>query len=77
MSNSHHQFGGVCRDEIVLWVRKQTGFAVTTIQGKDEAEFFLSQKVTAVLGYFDKLEVSLTQCQVMLGLRLSFVEGCL
>jgi hypothetical protein len=51
---------GWCRDEIVLWVRKKTGFAVTTLQSKDEAEYFLRKKVTAVLGYFNKLEVRLT-----------------
>lgn len=49
-------FGGHSRDEIVLWVRKKTGFAVTTLQSKDEAEYFLRKKVTAVLGYFNKLE---------------------
>ena len=42
----------------MLWMRKKTGFAVTTLTSTEEAEFFLSKKGTATLGYFDKLEVS-------------------
>lgn len=50
---------GQCRAELVLWVRKQTGDAVTTITSKDEAEAFLSKNVTAAIGFFAKLEVGL------------------
>ncbi|KAG0575412.1 hypothetical protein KC19_5G002200 [Ceratodon purpureus] len=48
--------GGYSREEIVRWVRKKTGHAVTTITSKEEAESFLSKNVTAVLGYFETLE---------------------
>lgn len=58
---SHDRLWRGCREDIVLWVRKKTGFAVTTITSIEEAEFFLSKKgTTAALGYFDKLEVSRT-----------------
>ena len=46
-----------CREELVLWVRKKTGDALTTVTSKEEAHRFLSTNVTVVLGYFAKLEV--------------------
>lgn len=52
----------VCREEIVLWVLKKTGSAITTILSKESAESFLSRNVTAVIGYFDNLDVSLSHC---------------
>lgn len=48
--------GGFSREELVLWVRKHTGDAVTTITSKDEAETFLSKSVTVVFGFFSNLE---------------------
>lgn len=48
--------GGHSREEIVLWVLKKTGSAITTILSKESAESFLSRNVTAVIGYFDNLD---------------------
>jgi protein disulfide-isomerase A1 len=48
--------GGFSRAELVLWVRKQTGDAVTTITSKDEAEAFVRKNVTTAIGYFANLE---------------------
>ena len=44
-----------CRDEILIWLRKRTGFAATTIATKEEAEAFLSRHGPAVLGFFCKI----------------------
>lgn len=38
-------------------MRKKTGYAVTTLGSKEEAESFMSKNVTTVLGYFENLEV--------------------
>lgn len=53
--------GGFCREELVLWVRKQTGDAATTLTSKDEAATLLATNVRAVIGYFANFEVALTQ----------------
>jgi protein disulfide-isomerase A1 len=54
----HPYLGGQSRNEIVLWVRKKTGYAVTTITSQEDAESFLRKNATAVLGYFETLTVS-------------------
>jgi hypothetical protein len=46
-----------CREEMVNWVRKRTGFAATTISTKAEAEAFLNKNVAVVISYFEKFEV--------------------
>lgn len=42
----------------MLWVRKKTGFAVTTLTSTQEADSFLRKRSTAAFGYFEKLEVT-------------------
>eukprot|EP00249_Psilotum_nudum_P007419 c20547_g1_i1 orf=179-1771(+) len=48
--------GGFTRDEILIWIRKRTGFPATIVLSEAEAKEILKRNLTVAVGYFEKFE---------------------